>query len=115
MPIADLLEIKNATLWRGSTRVFNNLTLKIKKNECVAILGPNGSGKTTLLKAINREIYPVQKQHSYIKILGKNNWNIWDLRKNIGVISNDLHQNYNIVHTAYDIHISLQRVCPVSR
>tara|TARA_B100000963_G_scaffold244888_1_gene214426 strand:+ start:232 stop:1029 length:798 start_codon:yes stop_codon:yes gene_type:complete len=106
MPITNLLEIKNATLWRGSTRVFYNLTLKIKKNECVAILGPNGSGKTTLLKAINREIYPEQKQHSYIKILGKNNWNIWDLRKNIGVISNDLHQSYNKNSTGLEVVIS---------
>ena len=38
MSIKNLLEIKNATLWRGSTRVFYNFSLDIKKNECVVIV-----------------------------------------------------------------------------
>ena len=58
MPDSKLIEIRNATIWHGSTCVFQNLILDIEQNERVAILGPNGSGKTTLLKAINRELYP---------------------------------------------------------
>ncbi|MAD92126.1 MAG: molybdenum ABC transporter ATP-binding protein [Gammaproteobacteria bacterium] len=106
MPKCDLLEINNANLWRGSTCVFKNLSLNIKKNECVAILGPNGSGKTTLLKTINREIYPELGPGSYIRILGQDNWNVWNLRKNIGVVSNDLHQSYSKHSTGLEVAIS---------
>ncbi len=47
-----LIEIHNATVWRGSTLVFRNFSLTIGQHERVAILGPNGSGKTTLFNSI---------------------------------------------------------------
>lgn len=87
---APLIEIHNATLWRGLTRVFRNLSLTIRQHERVAVLGPNGSGKTTLLKTINRELYPVASDESWIRILGRDRWNVWDLRKHIGLVSEDL-------------------------
>ena len=36
----------------GSEWILKNITLKIKPNSIISILGPNGSGKTTLLKII---------------------------------------------------------------
>jgi iron complex transport system ATP-binding protein len=87
---APLIEIRNATVWRGSTRVFRNLSLTIRQHQRVAVLGPNGSGKTTLLKTINRELYPVARDGSWIRILGRDRWNVWDLRKHIGLVSEDL-------------------------
>jgi len=101
-----LIEIHDATIWRGSTRVFEKLNLSIEQHERVAILGPNGSGKTTLLKTINREIYPAAKPGSYIRILGKNRWNVWELRKRIGVVSDDLHQRYTATTTAIEVVVS---------
>ena len=101
-----LIEIYDATIWRGSTCVFENLMLEIEQHERVAILGPNGSGKTTLLKTINREIYPVAKSGSFIRILGKNRWNVWELRKKIGVVSNDLHQRYTPTTSAIEVVVS---------
>ena len=82
-----LIDIHNATIWRGTTRVFDSLNLTIEQHERVAILGPNGSGKTTLLKTINREIYPVVAADSYVRILGKEHWNVWDLRRHIGFVA----------------------------
>ncbi len=61
---APLIDIRNATIYRGTTRVFDNFSLTIEQHEQVAILGPNGSGKTTLLKVVNREIYPVLAEDS---------------------------------------------------
>jgi len=101
-----LIEIKDATIWRGSTCVFEHLSLDIEQHERVAILGPNGSGKTTLLKTINCEIYPASRKGSYIRILGKDQWNVWELRKRIGVVSNDLHQRYTPTTTAIEVVVS---------
>lgn len=72
----------------------------------MAILGPNGCGKTTLLKTINRELYPVVAPDSFIRVLGKDRWNVWELRRQIGVVSNDLHQRYTPTTTALEVVVS---------
>ncbi len=86
--------------------MFENLNLDIAQHERVAILGPNGSGKTTLLKTINCELYPAARPDSYIRILGKDRWNVWELRRRIGVVSNDLHQRYTPTTTAIEVVVS---------
>jgi len=99
VPDADervpLLEIHNATIYRGSTRVFDRFSLEIGQHEQVAVLGPNGSGKTTLLKLINRELYPVSAADSWVRILGRSTWNVWELRSRIGIVSQDLQARYH--------------------
>ena len=106
MSEAKLIEIHNASIWRGKTHVFDRLTLSINQHERIAILGPNGSGKTTLLKTINRELYPVVEENAWIKILGHEKWNVWDLRKHIGVVSHDLHNRYTETTTALEVVVS---------
>ncbi len=106
MSDAPLIEIRNATIWRGSTRVFKRLNLVIEQHERVAILGPNGSGKTTLLKTINRELYPVVAPDSSVRILGREHWNVWELRRHIGIVSHDLHQRYTPRTTAVEVVVS---------
>lgn len=38
--------------------VLDGINLKVKKGECVALIGTNGSGKSTLLKLMTKIIYP---------------------------------------------------------
>ena len=101
-----LIDIHNATIWRGTTRVFDGLSLTIEQHERVAILGPNGSGKTTLLKTINRELYPVVADDAWVKILGRDHWNVWELRRHIGIVSHDLQQRYRATTTALEVVVS---------
>lgn len=105
-PDSKLIEIRNATIWRGETCVFEHLDLEIAQHERVAILGPNGSGKTTLLKLISRELYPVDKPDSRVRILGREHWNVWELRKHIGVVSHDLQRRYTRTTTALEVVVS---------
>jgi len=64
------LEIKDVEAWLGPNQVFKSLTLRLMQGENTAILGPNGSGKTALVKLISRNIYPIVKRGSTLKIFG---------------------------------------------
>lgn len=101
-----LLDIQNATIFRGTTRVFDGLSLRIEQQQQVAVVGPNGAGKTTLLKLINREIYPVASAGSRVQVLGRTDWNVWALREQIGVVSDDLHMRYRRTTTGLNVVVS---------
>lgn len=85
-----LLEFRRITVMRGAKSALNELSLAIGAGEHVAILGPNGCGKSTLIKTITRECYPLAHAHSSLTIMGRQNWNIFDLRSYLGIVSNDL-------------------------
>ncbi len=106
MSEVPLIEIHNATVWRGSTCVLRNFSLSIAQHERVAVLGPNGSGKSTLLKTISRELRPVQEKDSWVSILGNTHWNIWELRKQLGMVSHDLQFAYSQNSSAFEVVIS---------
>jgi iron complex transport system ATP-binding protein len=75
---------------RGERAALHDITLKIGPGEHVCILGPNGCGKSTLIKTITRECYPLASEKSSISILGKERWNIFELRSLLGIVSPDL-------------------------
>jgi iron complex transport system ATP-binding protein len=83
----NLIEFRNVNLARKDRIALDNLSLTIAEGEHVAILGPNGSGKSSLIKTITRELYPLQG--SSVKILGRERWNIFELRPQLGIVSND--------------------------
>jgi iron complex transport system ATP-binding protein len=90
-----LIEFDHVSVMRGETLALNDVSLRIEAGEHLAILGPNGCGKSTLIKAITRECYPlfqrdgVPIQHS-LKILGRDRWNVVELRSMLGIVSSDL-------------------------
>jgi iron complex transport system ATP-binding protein len=85
-----LLELQNIFVQRGENFALDGLSLSVRSGEHVAILGPNGSGKSTLIKTITRECYPLMRPETRLRILGHENWNIFDLRSQLGLVSNDL-------------------------
>lgn len=89
-PQPPLLELQNVRVIRGRNVVLDNLSLRIHADEHVAILGPNGCGKSTLVKTITCECYPVARESSHITILGRDSWNVFELRSLLGIVSNDL-------------------------
>jgi iron complex transport system ATP-binding protein len=89
-PQPALLDFLNISVMRGDRMVLHEITLRIQAGEHVAILGPNGCGKSTFIKTITRECYPLARTGSSLTILGKDSWNIFELRPLLGIISNDL-------------------------
>jgi iron complex transport system ATP-binding protein len=70
--------------------VLDNVNLRLGADEHLAILGPNGAGKSSLIKTITRQLYPLRGPDSYIRILGKAQWNVFHLKSRLGVVSDDL-------------------------
>ena len=89
-PTPALLNLQNVRVMRGDRIVLDDFSLVVGADERVAILGPNGCGKSTLVKTITRECYPVIRAGSSMTILGRERWNVFELRSMLGVVSNDL-------------------------
>lgn len=90
---APLIEFRNVTVVRGETAALDGFSLTIGAGENVAILGPNGCGKSTLVKTITQETRPSTAFKDWsLRILGQDNWSLFELRRHIGLVSNDLMQ-----------------------
>src|SRR5262245_18775933 len=85
-----LIEFDHVSVMRGNTLALNDVSLTIGVGEHVAILGPNGCGKSTLIKAITRECYPLLDQGSSLRVFGRDEWDVFELRKMLGIVSSDL-------------------------
>ena len=83
-------EAKNINCFKNGYRVIKDLNLKLAKSENVILIGPNGSGKSSLIEVINRNIYPVVTNESILKIFDKEHINLWELRKRISTVNNDI-------------------------
>jgi iron complex transport system ATP-binding protein len=88
--VTPLLEFRRVTAQRDQCRVLEDVSFSIAFGEHVAIVGPNGSGKSTLIKLITRELYPRRVPGASLKILGDDDWNVFDLRVLLGIVTPDL-------------------------
>jgi branched-chain amino acid transport system ATP-binding protein len=63
-----MLEVKNLNVSYGVIPVLHDVSLRVKENEMVALLGSNGAGKSTLLNTIQGFLKP---KSGSISFLGK--------------------------------------------
>src|SRR6476646_11971821 len=91
---------------RGERAALQDVSLRIAAGEHVCILGPNGCGKSTLIKTITRECYPMAREGSSIAILGRERWNIFELRSLLGIVSPDLLASCTTDATGRDVVLS---------
>ncbi|WP_072679986.1 ABC transporter ATP-binding protein [Arcobacter sp. LA11] len=105
----NIIDFENIHVSYEVKPILENINLKINSGEHWVILGANGSGKSTLIKLISNDLYPNTKYPFKKKIFEKERWSIFDLKKNLGIITNDLH-NYFEKHgnflSAYEVVLS---------
>jgi len=105
-----LIELEHISVMRGETIALDDVSLRIGAGEHVAILGPNGCGKSTLIKVITRECYPLSRagkdDASRVSILGREQWNVFELRSLLGIVSSDLMTQCTREFTGRDIALS---------
>ena len=97
------LEAKNISCFKNEYEVVKDLNLKLKYSENVILIGPNGSGKSSLLELINRNIYPVLKKETVFKLFNKELISIWELRKKISTVNQDVKARVNANITVFDL------------
>jgi len=82
-----IIELEHVNVARGDKVVLHDLSLTVHAGEHLAILGPNGCGKSTLLKTMTCEIYPVVRPDMRVKIMGRERWDLTQLKRRMGVVA----------------------------
>jgi iron complex transport system ATP-binding protein len=94
--MGPVLELLNASVIKADRPVLNNLSLTIGVGEHTAIVGPNGAGKSVLVRLLTHEDRAVAPADgsSPVRVFGDDNWNVFELRSQLGIVSADLHQRF---------------------
>jgi iron complex transport system ATP-binding protein len=85
-----LVDLQHVYVARGENVVLHDLSLRIEAGEHLAILGPNGCGKSTLLKTMTCECYPLARPETSVRIMGRERWDLTELKRRMGVVSAEL-------------------------
>lgn len=85
----DIIEYKNIQFSYDQKPLIQNFTLQIRKGQTVAFVGESGSGKTTLANLLAR-FYDVQSGEITIGGINTKDILLHELRKNIGLVSQDV-------------------------
>jgi phosphate transport system ATP-binding protein len=69
-----VIESKNVSMWYGSKRAIEDVSLDIPGKAVTAIIGPSGCGKSTFLRALNRmhELVPHARIEGTVLLDGEN-------------------------------------------
>ncbi len=90
--LESLIEFKNVSFEYPSETegltvpVLQNVDLKIKRGEFVAVLGYNGSGKSTLAKLMNGILTPSSGDVLVKNMNTKQEQQLFDIRRNVGMV-----------------------------
>jgi polar amino acid transport system ATP-binding protein len=60
-----IVKAEKVNKYFGSLHVLNDISLVVKKNEVVVVIGPSGSGKSTFLRCINH-LEKINSGHIYV-------------------------------------------------
>lgn len=104
---APLVELKNGFARYGEVEVFSGLNLGIRRGEHTLVSGPNGSGKSTLVHLLCGD-HPLCYAND-LTLFGRRRGSgetIWDVKRHLGIVSNDLHRSHRIGGSALSVILS---------
>jgi iron complex transport system ATP-binding protein len=91
-----ILQLTDATVVKDDRAVLDQLSLTIHEGEHTAILGPNGAGKSLLVSLLTHYERPLGRTEGIppVRVFGESNWNVSELRLQLGIVSSDLHLHF---------------------
>ena len=87
--VQGVIELSNVSFRYDDKMVLNNIHLKIKKNEVLAVVGKSGVGKTTLVNLIPR-FYDITEGRLEVDGVDVRDVTLDSLRKNIALVTQDV-------------------------
>ncbi|QLB17288.1 molybdate ABC transporter ATP-binding protein ModF [Mannheimia varigena] len=100
-------ELENVNIQYGEKKILDNLTWTVEPHQHWWIKGPNGAGKSTLLSIITGD-HP-QAYANKVRLFGRQRGTgetIWEIKKNIGYVSSQLHMDYRVNCSALEVILS---------
>ena len=99
------LELRNVSVVRDGKHILKSIDLDIFQGENVALIGANGSGKTTLIKLLRGDIRPYYDEDhpATMRIFGMDMWNLFDIRRRMGVVSMDLQNMFRSDTSVFEV------------
>ncbi|QYM77972.1 phosphate ABC transporter ATP-binding protein PstB [Horticoccus luteus] len=85
-------EVKDFSLWYGSSQALADVSLGIPARQVTAIIGPSGCGKSTFLRALNRmhEVTPGTRIVGSLRLFGEDLYargrDAADVRRRVGMV-----------------------------
>ena len=101
-----LVKLANGKVQYGDTVIFDGIDLALQQGDHTLLTGANGSGKSTLLNLVTGD-HP-QCYGNDLYVLGYKRGSgesIWDVKKQIGIVSPGLHRDHRVPGSA--LHIAL--------
>ena len=98
-----LVDLQHVFVARGESVVLQDVSVRIAAGESLAILGPNGCGKSTLLKTMTCECYPIAREQTRVRIMGRERWDLTELKRRMGVVSAELPGKPTLTTTGFDV------------
>lgn len=115
----ELICLENTTVAYGEKVILDRLNWTFREGEHWAVLGPNGSGKSTLVKLITGD-HP-QAYANRIRLFGRprgSGESIWDIKKQIGLVSAELQLRYrkgtrviDVIRSGFFDSVGIYRCC----
>jgi molybdate transport system ATP-binding protein len=106
-PGTPLVKLARGTVRYGDFVVFEGLDFSVHAGEHTLIEGPNGSGKSTLLEMLCGD-HP-QGYSNDLTLFGRRRGSgetVWDIKKNVGLVSPKLHRDYRVGGSVEDAIVS---------
>jgi iron complex transport system ATP-binding protein len=104
----DALSMRNVSVIRDGRKILDSVDLILPSGESLAVIGPNGAGKSTLLKMLRGDLHPYydESSPSDFRIFGRTEWDLFELRSEVGTVSMDLQSAFNEETTVAEVILS---------
>jgi molybdate transport system ATP-binding protein len=99
-----IITLRNVTIRYGSKTILDHFSWTINRGERWVLKGPNGAGKSTLLSLITAD--NPQSYSQVISLFGRQRGtgeSIWDIKRNIGYVSPEMHLYYKETGTCFAV------------